>query len=96
MTPCACVGGAERADKRVVVYNCTQHDCMLRVKIGPSLLDGLRKLLHPVGALGAREVIEEAFFLFFFFLFFCKECHCTTQYIQIYHHRNTTQRIFSA
>lgn len=58
MTPCACVGGAERTDKRVVVYNCTQRDCMLRVQIGPSLLDGLQKPYILLGAFGAWEVIE--------------------------------------
>lgn len=58
MTPCAYVGGAERADERVVVYNCTRCDCMLRVSIGPSLLDGLQKPYILLGALGAGEVIE--------------------------------------
>lgn len=58
MTPCACVGGAERADERVVVYNCTQCDCVLRVSIRPSLVDGLRKPCILLGALGAGEVIE--------------------------------------
>ncbi len=58
MNPCACVGGAVRADERVVVYNCAQCDCMLRVSIGPSLLDGLQMLYILLGALGAGEVIE--------------------------------------
>lgn len=34
MTPCACVGGAERADEWVVVCNCTECDCMLRFSTG--------------------------------------------------------------
>lgn len=38
--PPACVGGADRADEQVVVYNCGY---MLSVSIGPSLLDGLRE-----------------------------------------------------
>lgn len=29
--PYACMGGTDRADNQVVIYNCTQHDCMLRV-----------------------------------------------------------------
>lgn len=69
MNPCACVGWAERADERVVVYNCTQCDCMWRVSVGPSLLDGLRKKNIFLGVSGAGEVIEG----------FSKVCHCTTQ-----------------
>lgn len=52
------MGGAERADERVVVCNCTQCDCMLRVSCGPSLLDSLRKPYILLEALGAGEVIE--------------------------------------
>lgn len=55
MTPCVCVGGADRADKQVAVYNCGY---MLRVSIGPSLLDGLRKpyiLLRVWGRIGGWE-----------------------------------------
>ncbi len=76
MNPCVCVGGAGRAEERVVVYNCTQCDCMLRVSIGPSLLDGLQMLYILLEALGAGEVMKG----------FCKDCHCATQ-VQVYHHR---------
>lgn len=54
MTPCACVGGA---DKRVAVYNCAQRGCMLRVSNGLFPLDGLRKPHILLGACGG-EVLE--------------------------------------